>query len=155
MLPPCKLFGLRGHGLGVCRLYGRAKGDLQKDLRQCVPPRTAFASAPADPASTGDPHSLTGRSSSVSHGVNCFFLLGPSMHKVQNAPSKSLFSLVLWNFYNQIPQTCNVRFSGESHSVCQIPKLGILMWGLEHLQQSKNFFGIIVLQFVGWRFIKM
>ena len=33
--------------------------------------------------------------------------------------------------------------------LCWIPKLGILWWALELSQQCKNFFGIIVLQFVG------
>ena len=75
MLPPCKLFGLRGHGLGVCRLYGRAKGDLQKDLCHRMPPRTAAANAPVHSrpllthVSAGDPQMLTGWSGSVSCGV--------------------------------------------------------------------------------------
>ena len=33
---------------------------------------------------------------------------------------------------------------------CQIPKLGSLLWSLELLKQCENFFGIIVLQFVGY-----
>ena len=36
----------------------------------------------------------------------------------------------------------------DSQSVCQIPRLGTLLWTLELSQQCKNFFGIIVLQFV-------
>ena len=35
-------------------------------------------------------------------------------------------------------------------SLCWIPSLGNLFWALEILQQCKNFFGIIVLQFVGY-----
>ena len=41
------------------------------------------------------------------------------------------------------------RFLGDSQSLCQIPRLGRQMWGLGPLQQCENFFGIIVLQFVG------
>ena len=42
------------------------------------------------------------------------------------------------------------RLSDFTFSVlCWIPKLGILWWALELSQQCKNFFGIIVLQFVG------
>ena len=36
-----------------------------------------------------------------------------------------------------------------SQSLCQISRLGILLWVLELLQQCKNVFGIIVLQSVG------
>ena len=38
---------------------------------------------------------------------------------------------------------------GGSQSLCQIPRLGNLLWALELLQQCEHFFGIIVLQFVG------
>ena len=41
------------------------------------------------------------------------------------------------------------RFLGDSQSLCQIPRLGRLMWGLEPSQQCENFFDGIVLQFVG------
>ena len=63
--------------------------------------------------------------------------------------SKSLF-----------PQSCGVSvikyhwpsksnsYEG-SQSLCLIPRLGNLLWALEFLQQCENFFGIIVLQFVG------
>ena len=44
---------------------------------------------------------------------------------------ESLFHPVLWKFYNQIPLTFKVRFPGDSQSLCQIPRLGSLMWGLE------------------------
>ena len=43
------------------------------------------------------------------------------------------------------PRVC---FLGGSQSFCQIPRLGNLLWALELLQQCKNFFGIIVFQFV-------
>ena len=38
---------------------------------------------------------------------------------------------------------------GGSQSLCQIPRLGNLLWALELLQKCGNFFGIIVLHFVG------
>ena len=62
---------------------------------------------------------------------------------------ESLFPQVLWKSYNQIPLAFKVRFPGDSQSLCQIPRLGSLMWGSEPSQQWENFFGIIVLQFVG------
>ena len=52
---------------------------------------------------------------------------------------------VLWKFCNQIPQAFKVKFPGISLSLCQIPRLGNQLWALEFLQQSENFFGIIVL----------
>ena len=58
-------------------------------------------------------------------------------------------SPVLWKFCNQIPLASKVKFPGSSQSLCWIRRLGNLLWALELLQQCKNFFGIIVLQFVG------
>ena len=64
------------------------------------------------------------------------------------ALQESLFPPVLWNFCNQIPLTSKVRFPEDSQSICQIPWLRSLLWSLKLLQQCKNFFCIIVLQFV-------
>ena len=58
-------------------------------------------------------------------------------------------SPVLCKFYNQIPLPSKVKFPGGSQSLCQIHRLGNLLWALELLQQCKNFFGVIVLPFVG------
>ena len=58
-------------------------------------------------------------------------------------------SPVLWQFCNQIPLASKVKFPGVSQSLCQIPRLGNLLWVLELSSQCQNFFGIIVLQFVG------
>ena len=44
-----------------------------------------------------------------------------------------------------LPLTSKVKFLGGSQSLCQIPRLGDLLWVLE----PSNLFGIIVLQFVG------
>ena len=55
---------------------------------------------------------------------------------------------VLWKSYNQIPLVFKVRFPGDSQTLCQIPRLGSLMWGSQLSKQWENFIGIIVLQFV-------
>ena len=74
-------------------------------------------------ASTRDSRTITGKSGSVSCGV-----IAP-------------FSPVL-------VQRRFCCFPGGSQSFCQMPRLGNLLWALEPLQQCKNFFAIIVLQFV-------
>ena len=58
-------------------------------------------------------------------------------------------SPVLWKFCNQIPLAFEVKFPGGSQSLCQIPRLGNLLWVLQLSQQCENFLGIIVLQIVG------
>ena len=62
---------------------------------------------------------------------------------------ESMFSQVLGKSHNQIPLTLRVRVPGDSQSLCQIRRLGSLIWGSEPSQQWENFFGITVLQFVG------
>ena len=51
-------------------------------------------------------------------------------------------SPVLWKFCNQIPLAFKVKFPGGSQSLCQIPRLGNLVWVPELSQQCKNFIGI-------------
>ena len=79
---------------------------------------------------------------------HCSFLLGPVVHKVLFVPSKSL-----------LPQCCvssvikshwppESNSLGCSQSLCQIPRLGNLLWVLELSQQCENILGIIVLRFV-------
>ena len=58
-------------------------------------------------------------------------------------------SPVLWKFFNKIPLASKVKIPGGSQSLYQIPRLGNLLWALELLQLCENFFGIIVLQFLG------
>ena len=58
-------------------------------------------------------------------------------------------SPVLWKFCNQILLASKVKFPWGSQSLCQIPRLGNMLWVLERSKQCENFFGIIVLQFVG------
>ena len=42
----------------------------------------------------------------------------------------------------------NLRIPGDSQSLCWIPRLRSLLWGLEFSQQCENFFGVIALPFV-------
>ena len=98
-------------------------------------------------ASPGDSHSLTGKSWLSLLWDHCFSLLCPGVHKALFVPPKNLCP-VLWQFCNQIALTFKVRFSGDSQSLCQIPRLGSLLWGLEFSQQWEVFFGIIDFQFV-------
>ena len=58
-------------------------------------------------------------------------------------------SPVLWKLCKQIPLASKVKFPGDFQSLCRIPSLENLLWVLELLQQCKNIFDIIVLQFVG------
>ena len=103
------------------------------------------------PVSRGDPPTLAGSFYSVSCGVPAPFLLVLVCTRFCLCPQRveSLFPPVLWKSYNQIPLACTTRFPGESQSLCQIPRLGSLMWYSEPAQQWENFFGIVVLQFVG------
>ena len=57
-------------------------------------------------------------------------------------------SPILWKFWNQISLAFKVKFLGGSQSLCWIPRFGNLLWTIELLQQCKNFFDAIVLQFV-------
>ena len=64
-------------------------------------------------------------------------------------PPRVSVSPVLWTFCNQILLTFKARFPGDSQSLSQISRgLGSQLWSLELLQQCKNFYGIMVLQFV-------
>ena len=61
---------------------------------------------------------------------HCSFPLGPSAHKVLFVPPQVSVPPVLWKFCNQILLTFQVRFPGDSQSLCRIPRLGSLLWGL-------------------------
>ena len=99
--------------------------------------------------STGDPPTLAGRFSSISPGVTAPFLWVLVHARLCALEDWSLFASVPWKFYNQIPLAFKVRFSGDSQSLWQVPRLGSLTWCWELSQQWENFFGIIFLQFVG------
>ena len=47
-----------------------------------------------------------------------------------------------------MPLTFKVRFPRDAQFLCQIPRLGSLLWGVEFFQKCENFFGMIILQFV-------
>ena len=99
-------------------------------------------------ASAGDPQILTGRSDSSLLWGHCSFPLGPGAHIVLFVPYKHLR-------FHQSYGSCVIKshFPSKSDSLgipslCQIPRLGSLMWGLDPLQWE-NFFGIVGLQSVG------
>ena len=45
---------------------------------------------------------------------------------------------------NQIPLSSKVKFPGGSQSLCQLPKLGNLLWVLENSLKCKNLLGIVL-----------
>ena len=111
---------------------------LPKDLGQhTTAPRTAVVSAPDPAAGHCQPTPLPEmpRHSQVS--------LAQSLAESLLLPPGSWFApkVLLWP-----PRVC---FPGGAPSFCRIPRLGNLLWALELLQQCENFFGIIVLQFMG------
>ena len=71
------------------------------------------------------------------------------LKKKKLCPLRVSASPVLWKFSSEIILVFKVKFSEGSQSLCWIPRLRNLLWALELLQQCENFFGIIVLQFVG------
>ena len=99
--------------------------------------------------STGDPPTVAGSFGSLSCGVTAPFLWVLVRFSLCPPRLESLFSPVLWKSYNQIPLAFKFGFLRDSQSLCQIASLGSLMWSSEPSQQWENFFGIIVLQFVG------
>ena len=153
MLPPWQLFGLRWPSPGIYRLYGRVnipRGLHQLDLLLPVSPSLWWA--PADPGLHRRTSSALTRTFwfSLLWG-HCSFPLGLGACKISFVRSKTEVSVspVLWKFDNQIPLAFKVRFPQDFQSLCQIPRLGSLMLGSEPPQWRENFFGIIVLQFVG------
>ena len=87
----------------------------------------------------------TPKSGSVSCGITAPFSLVLVCIRFCWCPRRVSVFLVLWNFYNL---TFKVKYPGDSQSLCQIPRLGSLLWGPELSHQCENFFGIIVLQLV-------
>ena len=78
--------------------------------------------------------------------AHCSFLLA---HAGFICTLQESVSPVLWKFCNQIPLASKVKFPEGSQSLCRTPRLGSVLWVLELSYQYENFFGIIVLQFVG------
>ena len=91
---------------------------------------------------------LTGKSGSVSCGVRAPF----SWILVETSFVCSLqesVSWILWKFCNQIPLASKVKVPEGSQSLCRTPRLGSVFWVIELSYQYENFFGIILLQFLG------
>ena len=103
------------------------------------------------PTSAGDPSILAGRSGPVSYGVTAFIPLVLLHTRVGVSPPRveSLSPPVLWKSCDQTQLAFKARFSGDSSSCCQTPRLGSLTWGSELSLLWDNFCGIIVFQFVG------
>ena len=83
---------------------------------------------------------------------HCSFLVSPGAHNVLFVLSKNLFpqscrSSVIKSHWASMSNSLGIL-----RSFGQIPKLGNLLWALELLEQCENFFGIIVLQFMGCLF---
>ena len=135
-------------------LYGRVNGDLQEDLHQRPPPRTAAAIVLIPTVNhswtTGDPPTLAGGSGSVSYGITVplHWVLACTRFYLCPSGMESMFPSILWKSYNQILLIFKVRSPGDFLSLCQILRLGALMWGLKPSQQWEKLFGIIVLQIV-------
>ena len=103
------------------------------------------------PASTGDPPVPGGRSGPGSHEVTAFFPWVLVHLKPCVCPPRVefLFPAVLWNSCGQTPLAFKARFSGNSFSCFQTPRLGSLTCGSELSLLWENFCDIIIFQFVG------
>ena len=103
-------------------------GDLQKVL--CMHCHTQHSRRYSRPlpthTSTGDSWTLTGKSRSVSCGLNVPFSWVLVHTRFCLCPP-SLVSPVLCKFCNQIPLASKVKFPGSSQSLCQIPRLENLL----------------------------
>ena len=122
---PSLLFDLRPN-------YGGGDEDNGTSFRRsraC----TAALSAP-DPAAGHRrprlPRTLPGKSGAVSCGVTAPFSWVLVCTRFCLYPSRACFP-VLCKFCNQIPLASKVKFYGGSRSLCQIPRLGNLLWVLE------------------------
>ena len=140
---------------GIYRLYGEANGNLQKDLNQHTPPRTAAASSPVFQAghcwSTPSWENLKYSQAGLTQSFLGTWILSFGSWCTQGfvcALQESLFSLVLWKFCFWTLLSFNFRFPRDSQILCRIPRLGSLIWSREPSQQCKNVLSIIVLHFV-------
>ena len=101
----------------------------------------------------GGPPTWAGSFGSVFRGVTAPILCVLVCARFCLCPPKveSLFPLwkVLWKSCNQILLVLKDRVHEDSYSLCQISRQGNLTQGSEPSQQWENFFGFIVLQFVG------
>ena len=147
--PLWSLFALRQPSPGVCGsmvgLMVNSRGFMPRGTFQCPPYPVVSPCRPR-----GGPQTLAGSFGSVFCGVTAPLLWSWCVQNFVCALQDwSLFPPVLWKSYNQILLILKGRLPGDSQSLCQIPRLGRLMWGSEPSQQCENFFGIIVFQSVG------
>ena len=111
--------------------------SFKKTYASIPAPRTIVVSAPDSTAGHCQPMPLPetpGNSqSSLAQSLGQSLLLFPGSLCTQGfvyALQESV-SPVLWKFYNQLPLAFKVKFPGGSQSLCQISKLGNLLWALE------------------------
>ena len=125
---PSLLFSLRPN-------CGRDNGNsnlLQKDLFmpcciQCPDPTAGHCRATPLPEAPG--HSQA----SLAQSLVGTLLLSPGSWCTQSfvCAFQESVSPVLCKFCNQIPLASKVKYPGGSQSLCQIPRLGNLLWVLE------------------------
>ena len=77
-----------------------------------------------------------GKSGSVFCGVTTAFSYVLLHTRLYLCPSS--VCLRLWKFCKQIPLVFKVNFLGVSQSLCQIPRLGNLLWTLEFCNKKKT-----------------
>ena len=97
--------------------------------RPCGEPRLTHTS-------TEDPSTPAGGFGSVACGITASFLwvLAHVRFCLCLQDWSICFPQSPWKSYNHIPLTFKARFPGDSQSLCQIPRLGCLFWGLAPLQ---------------------
>ena len=134
-------------GLIVNSKMAYTRGTFPDCCRQCSLP---YGEPLLIHTSTGDAPTVPGSFGSVSCGLTVPFLYAFMYTRFCLCPPRleSLFPLVLWKSYNQIPLGFKVRFLENSQSLCCILRPGSLTWGSEPSQQWENFSHIIVLQFM-------
>ena len=132
----------------VVTLMVNCKGDLPNLM---LPGPWSLWWAPANPRLHRRP-SNTSREFWFSHLLgHCCFPLGVGASKIFFVPSKIRVSVSLSPV--EVMQTNSTGLQGQIPwgflLLCQIPRLGSLMWSSEASEQWEYFFDILVLHFVG------
>ena len=146
MFPPCSL----SRGQTMTRVMAVTVTSFRR-----TPDSTVVSSAPdptADHCQPTPPPETPGHSqASLAQSLLGSLLLSPGSWCTEGfvCALQEFVSSILWMFCNKIPLAFKVKSPGSSQSFGWISSLGNLLWALELLQQCKNFFGIIVLRFVG------
>ena len=99
---------------------------------QCLWPCSRL---PLTQASARDSWTLTGKSGSLVGSL----LLSPGSWCIQGfvCALQGSVSPVLFKYCNQIPLASKVKFPGDFQSLCQIPRLGNLLWVLDFLNSVR------------------